>query len=49
MALDAAGVSIEQVQEDAKMRQDAIERDEAEQKQLVETEWARKRERECPT
>ena len=44
MALDAAGVSIEQVQEDAKTRQGAIDCYEAEQKQLVEAEWARKRE-----
>lgn len=44
MALDAAGVSLEQVREDAKTRQDALDRYEGEQKQLVEAEWARKKE-----
>jgi len=42
MALDAAGVSIEDVQRDAKARQDALNGYEAEQKKQVEAEWARK-------
>ena len=42
MALDAAGISIEDVQRDAKARQDVLDRYEAEQKEQVEAEWARK-------
>jgi len=44
MALDAAGVSLEQVQRDAKSRQNALELYEAEQKKQVEAEWSRKAE-----
>ena len=44
MALDAAGVSVEQVQRDANARQDALDRYEAEQKRQAEAEWARKAE-----
>jgi hypothetical protein len=42
MALDIAGVQVEQVQRDAKARQDALDAHEAEQKKRVEAEWARK-------
>jgi hypothetical protein len=42
MALEAAGMSIERVQEDAKTRQGALEAYEAEQKKQVEAAWARK-------
>ena len=42
MALDAAGVSVEEVLRDAQVRLDAIKSYEAEQKQLCEAEWARK-------
>lgn len=44
MALDAAGVPIDQVQRDAKVRQDALDSFEAGQKKQVEAEWARKAE-----
>lgn len=44
MALDAAGVSIEQVQRDAKSRQSALDAYESEQKKQAEAEWARKAE-----
>jgi hypothetical protein len=44
MALDAAGVSIEQVQRDAKARHDALDSYETEQKKQAEAEWARKAE-----
>lgn len=44
MALDAAGVSVEQVQRDAKARQDALDGYETEQKKQAEAEWARKAE-----
>lgn len=44
MALEAAGMSIERVQQDAKARQGALEAYEAEQKKQIETEWARKAE-----
>lgn len=44
MALDAAGTSIEQVQRDAKARQDALDAHEAQQTYQVEAEWARKAE-----
>jgi hypothetical protein len=42
MALDIAGVQVEQVQRDAKARQDALDAHEAEQRKRVEAEWARK-------
>ena len=42
MALDTAGVPIDQVQKDAKARQDALDTHEAEQRKRVEAEWARK-------
>ncbi|MFY9908072.1 MAG: hypothetical protein WBX02_20700 [Terriglobales bacterium] len=44
MALDAAGTSIEQLQKDAKARQDALDSHEAQQRKQVEAEWARKAE-----
>lgn len=44
MALDAAGVSIEQIQRDAKFRQDALDDYEIAQKKQAEVEWARKAE-----
>lgn len=44
MALDAAGISMEQVQQDAKARQEALDSYEAAQKKQVEAEWARKAE-----
>ena len=44
MALDAAGVTIEQVQRDGKARQAALDAYEAEQKKQAEAEWARKAE-----
>ncbi len=44
MALDAAGIPIDQVQKDAKARQDALDSHEAEQRKQVEAEWARKAE-----
>jgi hypothetical protein len=44
MALDAAGVTIEQVQRDGKARQNALDAYEAEQKKQAEAEWARKAE-----
>jgi hypothetical protein len=44
MALEAAGMSFERVQQDAKARQSALESYEAEQKKQIETEWARKAE-----
>jgi hypothetical protein len=44
MALDAAGIPIDQLQRDAKARQDALDTYEAAQKTQVETEWARKAE-----
>jgi hypothetical protein len=42
MALDTVGVPVEQVQKDAKARQDALDAHEAEQTKHVEAEWARK-------
>jgi hypothetical protein len=42
MALDAAGVSIEQIQTDAKSRQDALDNYEAEQNKQAEAEWSRR-------
>jgi hypothetical protein len=44
MALDAAGISIDQIQRDAKARQDALDLFEAGQKKQMEAEWARKAE-----
>jgi len=44
MALDAAGVSFDMVQRDAKARQDALDNYESEQKKQAEAEWARKAE-----
>jgi hypothetical protein len=44
MALDAAGVVLDQVQRDAKARQSALDAYEAEQKKQAEVEWARKAE-----
>ena len=44
MALEAAGVSLGQVQQDAKGRQEALDYYEAEQTELVKAEWARKAE-----
>jgi hypothetical protein len=44
MALDAAGVSIDQVQRDAKARQSSLDAYEAEQKKLAEADWTRKAE-----
>jgi hypothetical protein len=42
MALDAAGVSVEQIQQDAKSRQEALDNYEAEQNKQAEAEWARR-------
>jgi len=42
MALDAAGVSIAEVLQDAKTRQQALDTHEAEQKKRAEAEWTRK-------
>jgi hypothetical protein len=44
MALDAAGVSIDEVVRDAKARQEAIDTYQAEQRKLFEAQWARKAE-----
>ncbi len=44
MALDAAGVSAEEVLQDAKMRHEAIEAYAAEQRKHAEAQWARKAE-----
>ena len=44
MALDAAGVTLDHVQRDAKARQEALDAYEAEQKRQAEAEWARKAE-----
>jgi hypothetical protein len=44
MALDAAGVSIDEVVRDAKARQAAIEGYQADQRKLFEAQWARKAE-----
>jgi hypothetical protein len=44
MALDAAGISLDQIQRDAKARQDALDLFEAGQKKQIEAEWARKAE-----
>jgi hypothetical protein len=44
MALDAAGVPLAQVQQDAKARQEALDSYEAAQTEQVDAEWARKAE-----
>lgn len=44
MALDAAGISIEEVRQDAKARQDALNSYEAEQEKLASAEWTRRAE-----
>jgi hypothetical protein len=44
MALDAAGVPISQLQQDARTRQDALDSYEAAQRKQVEAEWGRKAE-----
>ena len=44
MALDTAGTPIDQVQKDAKARQDALDSHEAQQRKQLEAEWARKSE-----
>lgn len=44
MALDAAGIQMDQVRQDAKVRQDALDTYEAGQKKLAEAVWARKAE-----
>jgi hypothetical protein len=44
MALEAAGVSLDQVQQDAKARQDAMDSYEVSQRKQVEAVWARKAE-----
>jgi hypothetical protein len=44
VALEAADISLGQVQQDAKTRQEALDRYEAEQTKLIEAEWARKAE-----
>jgi len=44
MALDTAGIPIDQVRENAKARQDALDSHEAQQRKKVEAEWARKAE-----
>ncbi len=44
MALDAAGVTIGQIQQDAKARQNALDVYETEQRKQAEAEWARKAE-----
>jgi hypothetical protein len=44
MALDAAGISLDQLQRDAQARQEALDSHEADQRKQVEAEWARKAE-----
>jgi hypothetical protein len=44
MALEAAGISVEQVQQDAKIRKNALDTYEAAQRKQVEAVWARKAE-----
>jgi hypothetical protein len=44
MALDAAGVPIAEVLQDAKLRQEALDSHEAQERKQVEAEWARKEE-----
>jgi superfamily II DNA/RNA helicase len=43
-ALDAAGIPLEEIQKDAKARQDALDTHETEQTRQVEAEWDRKAE-----
>ena len=42
MALDSAGIAVEEIQRDAKMRHDALNAYEAERKKQVEADWARR-------
>lgn len=44
MALDVAGIPVDEVLQDAKVRQDALDSYEAEQRKQVEAEWAQKAE-----
>ena len=44
MALDAAGVAIDEVLRDAKARRDALDTYEAQERKQIEAEWARKAE-----
>jgi hypothetical protein len=44
MAMEVAGITIEQVEKDAKVRQVALDSYEAQQKKQAEAEWARKTE-----
>jgi predicted YcjX-like family ATPase len=44
MALDAAGISLDQVQQDAKARHEVLDSYEAGQKKQIEAMWARKAE-----
>lgn len=44
MALDAAGVTVDQIQRDAKARQESLDAYQASQKKQAEAEWARKAE-----
>jgi hypothetical protein len=44
MALDASGTPVDQVQKDAKARQDALDAHEAQQTKEIEAEWTRKAE-----
>ena len=44
MALDAADISLDQLQHDAKARQDALDAHETDQRKQVEAEWERKSE-----
>ena len=44
MALDAAGIAVDQVLRDAKARQEALDSYESDQRKQVETEWSRKAE-----
>jgi hypothetical protein len=43
MGMEAAGITIEQLQQDAKGRQEALDAYEAEQKKQLEAEWTRKK------
>jgi hypothetical protein len=43
-ALDAAGIPLDEIQKDAKARQDALDSHESQQTRQVEAEWARKAE-----
>lgn len=44
MALDAAGIPLDEIQQDAKARQQALDSYEVEQRKRAESEWARKEE-----